>query len=437
MRRLSELRGRLGPARAAVAGSVLTALVFQSMLVVSGVFVARLLGVEDRGHLALLVLIPTVLSQLGGLGLPIAATFEVARDPGSARAVARSLRAPALAQGVVLTVAHALVLVVLLSGEPYRVQVAGALSLGLVPGLLATEYGLALLQGMKRFKTFNLVRIMPPGIYSVLVLLLFVAGVDSLPVVVLAWLVPVSLLGVVDVVAVRRALPSGGSDAPPPRGKMLRFGMRGLLGASSPSESLRIDQAVVGLFLTPAALGLYVVGLAFTNLPRFIAQAVGSVAYPQVAGQLDPRAARRTMWRMVVLTVGLCAVVVAMLELLAGWLVPLFFGESFSGAVPLTRILLVSALLLSARRILIDAARGAGYVSLGNLGEAVSWAALVPAMAVLAPTSGARGVAVALIVSSAASLAAMLARVILTLPGATPVAPSASACQDGLATETP
>lgn len=414
---------------------MVTAFAFQAVLVVSGVLVARLLGVEDRGHLALLVLIPTVLSQLGGLGLPLAATFHIARAPGTAGAVMRSLSAPALAQAAALTSVHALVLLAVLPGEGSAVQLAGALSLGLVPGLLAYEYGQAFLQGQRRFRAFNVLRLLPQALYSLAVLALFLLGVDSLPVVVSAWALSVGVLGVVAAVIAVRGTPEATADPPPGRRRMLGFGLRGILGAASPSESLRIDQAVVGLFLTPAALGLYVVGLALSNLPRFIGQAIGTVAFPQVASQPSPDAARRSMWRLVALAVALSAAVVAALEVLAGRLVPLFFGDEFEDAAPLARILLLAALLLSARRVLTDAARGAGYVSLGNLGEAVSWTVLVPAVAILAPMSGAHGVALALTISAASSLAAMVAAVALRPPRPEPVAEPATRLEDSVPVE--
>ena len=62
-------------------------------------------------------------------------------------------------------------------------------------------------------------------------------------------------------------------------------------------ETFRLDQAVVGLFLTPAALGLYVVGLAFANLPRFIAQSVGYIAYPRINSPCACDAPRLTLSR--------------------------------------------------------------------------------------------------------------------------------------------
>ena len=104
----------------------------------------------------------------------------------------------------------------------------------------------------------------------------------------------------------------------PPVREMVAFGAKGLLGASSPIEYYRLDQAVVGLFLTPVALGIYAVALAFTNLPRFISTSVGMVAYPHVAAQSDPVEARRQLWRFFLLTVAACAAVVAALEVSAG-----------------------------------------------------------------------------------------------------------------------
>ena len=113
----------------------------------------------------------------------------------------------------------------------------------------------------------------------------------------------------------------------------------------------------MGLFISPVALGLYVAGLAFTSLPRFVAQSIGYVAFPHVAAHEDPKTARRAMWRFVGLACALCGAIVVGLEATVGWLLPLFFGEQFSPAVGLSRILLISALLSGTRRVLADGAR--------------------------------------------------------------------------------
>ena len=51
----------------------------QLTLVVTGIVLARALGPENRGHLALLVLITALMSALGPLGLPYALSYSLAR----------------------------------------------------------------------------------------------------------------------------------------------------------------------------------------------------------------------------------------------------------------------------------------------------------------------------------------------------------------------
>ena len=192
---------------------------------------------------------------------------------------------------------------------------------------------------------------------------------------------------------------------------MLRFGLKGLLGWSSPIETFRLDQAVVGLFLSPAGLGLYVVGLAFANLPRFIAQSVGYIAYPRIAAHKGEEAWRE-LWQFFWLATGASALIVLGLELGVEWLVPVFFGEEFSGAIALTRILLVGALFLSARRVLTDGAQGLGQPGLGTIAEVSSWLFLLPALGIFTPLWDERGVALALTVSAALSFAVLLTLVL-------------------------
>ncbi len=77
--------------------------------------------------------------------------------------------------------------------------------------------------------------------------------------------------------------PRGGSSPTPSRRRAFRYGVSAVLGSSSPAEILRLDQAIIALALSRYTLGLYVVAVAFTNLPRFISQSVGIVAFPRVA----------------------------------------------------------------------------------------------------------------------------------------------------------
>jgi O-antigen/teichoic acid export membrane protein len=395
-----------------LAGSVLAGLVGQAVLIVSGVLAARILGVQDRGYLALIVLFPTVLTQIGSLGLPLAATFELSRDGTRAAQVIRTLARPWVIQVVSLAALQAAILVAVFWDDPASVQVSAAISLAAVPAALTHMYSTAILQGRQRFLVFNVMRAVPATLYSLAVLAIFVVGTGDLQWVVIGWAISLLLSAAIAAVFALRgvALRSARSSTQSLRG-MLRFGLKGLLGWTSPVETFRLDQAVVGLFLTPAALGLYVVGLAFANLPRFIAQSVGFIAYPRIAAQ-EGDEAWHELWLFFWLATSASALVVLLLELGVEWLVPVFFGSEFSGAIALTRILLIGALFLSARRVLTDGAQGLGRPGLGTISELFSWVFLLPALAIFTPLWHARGVALALAVSAALSFAVLLALVL-------------------------
>jgi O-antigen/teichoic acid export membrane protein/O-antigen ligase len=404
--------GRVSRWRSArsLVGTLGASAVGQVALIMSGVVVARSLGPQDRGYFALLVVVSGVSLLIGSFGLPSAATYYIARDRSHARAIASSLIGPALLQLGATLVLQTAVLVALVIGDPERVKFAAVVSLILVPGHLAFGYGLAILQGQQRFAAYNVFRTAPTAIYVTGVVALFLFDSADLVRVMGVWTAANLVGGLLTLGVAARGLPRTPAASPPPsRWQMAKFGLKSFLSTVSPIEAFRLDQAVVGLFLTPVALGFYVVAQAFTNLPRLIASSIGFVAYPQVAAQANPAAARRAMWRYFFLGVSLSALAVAALEVGTGTLMTLFFGSEFGGATSIARILLLGSLFMAARRVLTDGINGLGYPGLGTLSEVASWILLVPTLALLVPRYGADGVALALTISWGASLVLLLA----------------------------
>ena len=400
-------------ANRAMGGSLVASGVSQVVLIVSGVLVARSLGPQDRGYLALLVVVSGICSLLGSLGLPSAATYYIARDRSHARPIASSLLVPAVLLAAVTLVLQIAVLVPLVMHDPRRVKVAAVISLLLVPGLRAFAYGTAILQGQQRFTAFNVTRILPTIAYVAAVMTVFALHTADLVLLTTMWTMANLFGGLFALAIAVRGLPRPDSPSrPPSRSEVTRFGMKSLFSSLSPVDAFRLDQAAVGLFLNPVALGLYVVAQAFTNLPRIIGYSIGLVAYPQVAAQPDRAAARRAMWRYFFIGVALSLLVVGALEVATGTLVTLFFGSDFSGAAPTARILLIGTLFMAARRVLTDGVNGLGYPGVGTVAEVSSWVLLVPGFAILLPKLGLTGAALALAFSWGASLLLMVALVL-------------------------
>jgi len=400
-----EGRARI-PDRRPLAGSILASFWSQAAVVVTGILTARSLGPTDRGYWALLVLVPAILQQLGTLGLPQATTYFIASHRRKEPAVLRAIRTPAIAQVLALTLIQAAVLWFLVEGEPDRVRLAAGASLLLIAGSVADMYGKAILQGQGRFTALNLVRPATVSFALVGIVILFASGDARLAPVAAVWVAATLAGGAVTLTVALARRERRGRGEHFARGPMLRFGLRGLLGSASPIETFRVDQAAIGLVLPAQELGLYVAALSFTNLPSLISRSVGMIALPQVAR--NTARGSSDIWRFFWFSVVLTGIVVAVLELWAGFLVPFFFGEDFKAAVPMTRILLVGAFLYAARRVLTDGVSGSGMPGLGSIAELSSWFVLVPLMALLVGPWGAEGVAMALTISAAFSLALLV-----------------------------
>jgi O-antigen/teichoic acid export membrane protein/O-antigen ligase len=382
----------------------------QLVLVVSGVLAARILGPQDRGYLALLVLVPLVLAQLGHMGVPLAVTYYLVQFGDHTRRIIRDLARLTILQIICALLIQAVVFVVLLRHESRSVHLAAFLSFAYTPTLFVQQFALSILQGQRRFRAFNILRVLPGALYSLTVVILFLLGGGDLFTIFTLFVATSFLTSILtSIFAARSTLSFTSVDSERPRvSEMFRFGLKGFFGSVSPIDNLRVDQAVIALLLNPVALGLYVVAQSFTNLPRFIAQSIGMVAYPHVAAAPSRRAARSAMWRYVAFSVVISGAVIALLELGSDWLIRFFFGPAFSGGVTVTRILLLGVFFLSTRRVLTDGARGAGSPGAGSLAEAASWASLALGLVILVPHLGIEGVAIALAASWAFSLLVLL-----------------------------
>src|SRR5581483_11537359 len=211
-------------------GSLGATLAIQLCLLTSGPLVARMLGVDGRGYLAGLTLWPLLISLLGGLGVPVGCTYFLSQRPADRRRILGEVYRIALVQGAVLTALAALVLLAWSSGRPPEVRTAVYPLLALLPAMLAHQYAM---------------RLLPTALYAAAVAALFLTGHRSLlPVATVSALAFALPAAVSTTLALARERPDWRPIAGFRR-ELLAFSLRGHLGAVSPVDSLRVDQAAV------------------------------------------------------------------------------------------------------------------------------------------------------------------------------------------------
>src|SRR5205823_13955576 len=106
-------------------------------------------------------------------------------------------------------------------------------------------------------------------------------------------------------------------------------------------------------------------------------------AYPIVASKGSWEDGLYAASRFLMIGLWLVSAVVLPLALFAAPLVRFFFGPDFAAAAPVARILLLAALVYSARRLLNDCFQGLGAPKVGSFGEVATWVGLAAGLPVL------------------------------------------------------
>ncbi|WP_165820984.1 lipopolysaccharide biosynthesis protein [Nocardioides gansuensis] len=371
---LGRVRGGLAhPAAAVVRGS----LVAQLALLVSGPVVLRLLGVTDRGELALVWAVVLLACQVGVLGLPAAVTWYVARRGLRPADLLTRLQARFAGQvAAVSALTAAAVLGVNLLGPPLGRPwlLAGVAGLGAGAAMVALV-GLAALQGAQRYRLLAWLQPVPAVSYAVAVCLLALAGVGSVPLLLALNLAGWGLVAVVSVAAARR-LPAAEPDGVlPDVAEVVAYGRRSLVATAAPIDTLGLEQILLGLVAGHHALGLFTVGWAFETGPVVVLVALAGYAGSRVSTLERPGPfVRRWLLRGLAVGVAACVAIELMLEPVLLWA----FGQEAAPAVPLARVLVVAGVVLGLRRL-----SAAILVGLGKA-RAASWCELAGLATMLA-----------------------------------------------------
>src|SRR5262245_2632279 len=155
---------------------------------------ARALGPQDRGHLALLILLANLAAEVGALGLPFAASNSVARVPGRAVEILNGLRRPLVRRMVAATALGAILLAALTLDKPSYVQVGAVVAAGGAVLIMLQAYGVGVLQGLRRFVPFNVLRTVPNFAFVVGIGAALLLGAGNLVPLTIAWLASMAVV---------------------------------------------------------------------------------------------------------------------------------------------------------------------------------------------------------------------------------------------------
>jgi O-antigen/teichoic acid export membrane protein len=189
--------------------------------------------------------------------------------------------------------------------------------------------------------------------------------------------------------------------------RVVAFGFRAQLASIALLLNARLDFAIVGALVGPAALGIYAVASRYAELVRLPSLAMNYVLYPSYAragGAVAADKAREMMRR-----IGWIPALVAVPMALAGPIVlPLFFGRAFSAAALPAALLLLGLVVAGIIGIISAFLSGVGRPGLNSLAYAAGLPVTLGLDLLLIPPFGVPGAAVASSIAYLATAAVLL-----------------------------
>jgi O-antigen/teichoic acid export membrane protein len=396
----------------AIKNNIRGSLILQVLNMVSGVELARGLGVTNRGALAAAMLWPTVIGTIGALGLEESMTYHVAREHEDVGKWLGSALVLCAIQTVVFTTITAIAVPLALHNHNATTIHSGWIFTGFVA---CSVFALALngtLNGLHRYSSYNLAR-MSIGFAMVGGQTIFlIIGKFSVEVLVSLFMGCYVVCLLFDCWLVTRAKPGRLRVEWATVKRIFAFGIRSNTSTTSSYLNQRLDQLVISAFLTARQLGIYVVAVTFTMLTPLIGGSVAVATLPNIARIKDDPKERKLMARRLV-SLTLLASILASLPIIifAPLLIKIFFGSHFAVGGNITRVTSVASISFATTRSLEAVLRGIGRPLSAGMAEFVALGGTVVCLAALLPTLGLIGAAYASLVAYTTSGAWMTWRI--------------------------
>jgi O-antigen/teichoic acid export membrane protein len=325
-----------------------------SMLVTS-TLASRALGRSDRGVLALLILVPTILHIILDLGVEQGLTVKVANGSLVApdrRVVLRGIFGHGLIGAVVATIISALApttgtsSIVELGGHNAPLTIA-ACSLAVVQRDL-----IGLLYGYKKIPFVSFARMAGAFVVAGGTAVLYWLGRSSVTEYFAVYVAGGT--GVTLALAIQaRALLSDCSNRDARRSMTTDWRAVSKTGLPYYGASLsyfavsRFDSFLLGATRPPEELGLYSNAVNLAEVIWYFPGALGQVLLPHSAGKVDPRLCKRTVLIVIVIS----TISMLILGLSGQFLIAMLFGSSFAAALTPFLLLLPGVVGMSCVRI--------------------------------------------------------------------------------------
>lgn len=378
--------------------------------ILSGVIISRSLGPEGRGYLALVLLIPSLATALGTLGLgPATVYFRSNRDSAQGELLTTLMVVGGIWGLVLFGLSWAAR--TFLAG-PAVLAVGPAdllLCLATIPFTLMAHYSSHYLLASDKVGWYNLTSGLSTLIYFVLAWVLAFQHRLTVGSVIIVWSIAQIIGSVPTIVFTTANGRPFGRFSYRLAGDLLLYGLKSHAMVVLNYLNYRIDMFLMGKWSTTVEIGYYSLAVSLAELVWFAPSSIGTILFPRVSGDSGDEAKTLTaaLGRFSIWFAGACSVG---LLVVGRPLLAFLYSDAFAPAYGPLAALLPGVVSLSLFKILASDIAGRGRPLSVAAGTGVALLVNVAMNAILIPRFGAVGAGFSSSISySVASLATLVA----------------------------
>ncbi|HZR26580.1 MAG TPA: polysaccharide biosynthesis C-terminal domain-containing protein [Vicinamibacterales bacterium] len=395
-------------ATSAIAETAATNGIVGGVGVVTGIIAARWLGPQGRGELAAIQMWPSVLASLGMIGMAEALVYFAAKRPReSRRYLSTACLLALIAMPLFAGVGYVLMPRLLTQQSPQIVQAARRY-LFLLPIYAFIGLPYQVLRGVRRYRLWNAMRIVPSVLWLALLVVAMLIHVAEPARLTTAYLFALAIVGPLLVALVWRSV--GGAARPNLRAArdLIGFGLPSAMGSLPQFFNLKLDQILVTGMVAPTQLGIYMAAVAWGSSIPMLSNAVGLVFSPRIAGGGSDAERQRHFSHGIRGAAWLTAGAVVCLAAATPIGITIAFGRAFQAAVIPAAILAVASGVNALNGVFEELLRGYGRPAATFRAESAAALVGLPTLLVLVPRLGLVGAAVGSLVGYLAATSALL-----------------------------
>lgn len=374
------------------------------LAILVGVLIARYLGPDGKGALAIMVLIATILKLIGGFGMEFSNVYFVGRN--------KNLLNQTLTNNILIWFfASVLCTAVVLLTQEYLLKyllpgfnrMLFYIALLIFPPFLWLSFSRAIFQGLESFKIYNFLKVSEPLVKIIAVISLVVLLNGGLKggafATLLSYVLPALLSIFLLAKYARPHFPVNTSLF----SKNIKYGLKGQIGIFFQFFNYRIDMFLVLFYLGEGSVGIYVVSVAIAELLWYIPNAVSTTLFPRISAK-DKHSANEFTCKVSRGSLAMMLIIGLVIGILSIVLIPVIYGRSFSASITPLHILLPGVVFFGLVKILTSYMHGRGKPQYGSIVTVCSLFLTLTFDFLLIPSMKVQGAALATTIAYASAL---------------------------------